>query len=42
MKVTPIKDYREPRYPTIAEIDSVDLSRATDAERSAAWRLIRR
>ena len=27
MKVTPIKDYREPRYPTIAEIDSVDLSR---------------
>ena len=27
MKVTPIKDYREPRYPTIAEIGSVDLSR---------------
>ena len=27
MKVTPIKDYREPRYPTIAEIGSADLSR---------------
>ena len=27
MKVTPIKDYREPSYPTIAEIGSGDLSR---------------
>ena len=27
MKVTPIKKYREPSYPTIAEIGSADLSR---------------
>lgn len=27
MKVTPIKEYREPNYPTIAEIGSADLSR---------------
>ena len=27
MRVTPIKDYREPSYPTIAEIGSTDLSR---------------
>ena len=27
MKVTPIKGYREPNYPTIAEIGSADLSR---------------